>query len=100
MYVEYPKLFYTIEKSARTFLIIKCHAQNHSEIAYESTHIEDSIFFIAISLARKIPLSSLSYIRYTVSFWFRYFSLIFEYFIINVDSVHYLRQIRKTDCLE
>ena len=64
MYVEYQKLFYTIQKSTRTFLIITCHALNHSEIADASTHIERSLFFDTISLARTIPLSGLPYIRY------------------------------------
>ena len=76
MYVEYRKLFYTIQKSTRTYLIITSHALDHSEIADASTHIERSLFFDAISLARTIPLSGLPYIRYTVS---GHFSLIFQY---------------------
>ena len=97
MCVEYRKLFYRIQKSTRTFLIITCHALNNSEIADASTHNERSLFFDAISLARTIPLSGLLYIRYTVS---GHFSLIFQYFIIYVDSVHYLRRIRQINCVE
>ena len=61
MHKEYRKLFYTIQKSTRTFLIITCHALNHSEIADASTDIKFSLLFDAISLARTIPLSGLPY---------------------------------------
>ena len=96
MHVEYGKLFYTIQKSTRTFLIITCHALNHSEIADASTHIEGSLFFDAISLARTIPIF-VYHIRYTVN---GHFSLIFQYFIIYVDPAHYLSRIRQTNCVE
>ena len=97
MHVEYRKIFYTIQKSTCTFLIITWHALNHSEITDASTHIERSLFFDSISFAWTIPVSGLPYIRYTVS---GHFLLIFQYFIIYVDSVHYLRRIRKTNCIE
>ena len=93
MYVEYQKLFYTIQKITRTFLIITCHALNHSEIADASTYIKHSLFFDAILLARTISNSVLPYILYTVSKFSGHYFLIFKYFIIYVDSVNYLRRI-------